>query len=242
MSRLFRPLMGVSLAALSAGSALAADLPSRKAPPPVAYVEPVPVFTWTGFYIGLNAGAAISNSRYGFAPFGADQKAGGVAFTGGGQIGYNWQTGPLVLGVETDINYRGASGNNNGFGSIGTSAGYFGTARARVGYAIDRLLIYGTGGLAYGSVNFPGSATGVGLGGAPHFLTRFNNPGTKLGWTAGAGVEYALTRNWSVKAEYLYVDLGRNTAGYTDLATGLPVTLQARNSDHIVRAGVNYRF
>ena len=242
MSRLVRPMLGVSLAALSAGTAMAAELPSRKAPPPVAYVEPVPVFTWTGFYVGLNAGAAIANSRYGFSPFPADQRPGGVAFTGGGQIGYNWQTGPLVLGVETDFNYRGAQGANNGFGTISRGAGYFGTARGRIGYAMDRMLIYATGGLAYGTANFPGSATGIGLGGAPHFLTRLDNPGMKLGWTAGAGVEYALSRNWSVKAEYLYVDLGRSSATYADLATGLPVSLQARNSDHIVRAGVNYRF
>ena len=243
MSRFVRPALAAAVLALASGPALAADLPSRKAPPPVAYVAPPPVFTWTGFYVGLNAGAAIDNTRYGWSPFSPDYRPGGVAFTGGAQAGYNWQTGPLVLGVETDIAYRGASGNsNNGFGALSMGAGYFGTARARLGYAIDRLLIYGTGGLAYGSVNFPGAASGFGLGGAPHFLTRLDNPGTRLGWTAGAGVEYALTRNWSVKAEYLYVDLGRNSANYLDLVTGAPVALQARNSDHILRAGLNYRF
>ena len=244
MSRFLRPALGVSLLALCAGTAAAADLPSRKQPPVVEYVAP-PVFTWTGFYIGLNAGAAIGNSRYDWQPFGASSGQSGVAFAGGGQVGYNWQTGPLVLGLETDINYRGASNNSNGGffnNNLNTGAGYFGTVRGRVGYAIDRLLIYGTGGLAYGNVKFPGSAFGAGPAGALA-LTRFDsNSGAKLGWTAGAGAEYALTRNWSVKAEYLYVDLGRTSANYVDLVTGTPVSLQARNRDHIVRAGVNYRF
>lgn len=244
MPKFLRPVLGVSLLALGAGTAAAADLPSRKQPPVVAYVAP-PVFTWTGFYIGLNAGAAIGNSTYNWQPFGAGSGQSGVAFAGGGQVGYNWQTGPLVLGLETDINYRGASNNSNGGffnSSLNTGSGYFGTARARVGYAIDRLLIYGTGGLAYGAVKFPGSAFGVGPAGAMALTRLDNSGGAKLGWTAGAGAEYALTRNWSVKAEYLYVDLGRTSANYVDLFTGAPVSLQAHNRDHIVRAGVNYRF
>ena len=134
MSRFVRPALAAAVLALASGPALAADLPSRKAPPPVAYVAPPPVFTWTGFYVGLNAGAAIDNTRYGWSPFSPDYRPGGVAFAGGAQAGYNWQTGPLVLGVETDIAYRGASGNsNNGFGALSMGAGYFGTARARLG-------------------------------------------------------------------------------------------------------------
>ena len=243
MSKFLRPALGAALIALSAGSAFAADLPSRKAPPPVAYVAPPPVFTWTGFYVGLNAGAAIGNSRYDWQPFGNSFNQGGVAFTGGGQIGYNWQTGPLVLGLETDINYRGASNNSNGglFGATNLGSGYFGTVRGRLGFAMDRVLFYGTGGLAYGNARFPATSVGIGPAGVMA-LSRIDNPGTRLGWTAGAGVEYAFTRNWSVKAEYLYVDLGRNSANYVDLFTGAPVALQARNSDHIVRAGLNYRF
>ncbi|MFV0279128.1 MAG: outer membrane protein [Rhodoblastus sp.] len=239
MSRILRPLLGVSLLALSAGTALAADLPSRKAPPPVVYAPPPPVFTWTGLYAGVNAGAAISDRRFDIEPFGGSASPNGVAFTGGGQIGYNWQTGPLVLGVETDINYRGSSGSSGGYyGGLGSRSGYFGTARARIGYAFDRVLLYGAGGLAYGNVEFPGSAA-VG----PYMLSGFGNSGgVKAGWTAGAGVEYAITPKWSVKAEYLYVDLGRNSANYVDIPTAMPVTLRSRNSDHVARVGVNYHF
>ncbi len=243
MSKFLRPALVATFAALSAGTALAADLPSRKAPP-VAYVEQPPIFTWTGFYAGLNAGAAIGDSRYSWQPFGSSFNQGGVAFTGGGQIGYNWQTGPLVLGLETDINYRGASNNSNGgvFGASNMGSGYFGTVRGRIGYAMDRVLVYGTGGLAYGNARFPATSFGFGGPAGVMALSRIDNPGTRIGWTAGAGVEYAVTPKWSVKAEYLYVDLGRNSANYVDLISGAPVSLQARNADHIVRAGVNYHF
>ena len=78
MSRFVRPALAAAVLALASGPALAADLPSRKAPPPVAYVAPPPVFTWTGFYVGLNAGAAIDNTRYGWSPFSPDYRPGGV--------------------------------------------------------------------------------------------------------------------------------------------------------------------
>jgi len=192
-------LAGLGLAA----PAVAADLSGRY---PAPYVQPVAAFSWTGFYIGGNAGYGWGSTDYG--------DPGG--FTAGVQAGYNYQfAGPFVLGVETDINYSGMSGS-------GIGLGYFGTIRARAGWAMDRFLVYGTGGFAYGQAdaNFFG-------------LTSSANP---TGWTLGLGAEYAVDRNWSARLEYLYVDLG--TATYGTLAGPIVSGLDT----NILRAGVNYRF
>lgn len=223
----------ISLAAVAVASA--ADLPVggpvyTKAPPPA-------VFSWTGFYIGGNAGAAFDHSSYDLDPTGCFLTGcgrGGVvanpfrtftsnfnqaAFTGGGQAGYNLQyRRSWLVGIEADINYNGVDELNSGRVPLtGSLAGgfppvsqsqrfdWFGTVRARVGFLpSDRLLVYATGGLAYGHMN---AATNV------LFLSTTDQyvgstSMTRLGWTAGGGVEWALTNNWSAKAEYLYVDLG----------------------------------
>ncbi|QRG07452.1 porin family protein [Xanthobacter dioxanivorans] len=197
------------LAGLAAGLGLAApaaaaDLSGRYAP--VAYAQPAPVFTWTGFYLGANVG-------YGWGSSGFDSPAGAV---GGLQAGYNFQfASPFVLGVETDFNLSGISG-----GTFGLD--YFGTVRARAGYAFDRVLVYGTGGFAYGQ----GSLDFFGL----------SSSATQTGWTLGAGAEFALDRNWSARAEYLYVDLG--SATFPTLTGPVTTGLDA----NILRAGVNFRF
>ena len=242
MDKLRTLLAGTILAVAATSGASAADLP-RRTQPAAAPVYAPPIFTWTGFYAGLNAGANINDNRYAWRPFFNSNGQSGLGFTGGAQIGYNWQMGALVLGLETDINYRGASRSDGaGFGGSNASSGYFGTVRGRLGYAFDRLLIYGTGGLAYGDANFPTSVVGVDAFGVPRAFYGSNNAGTRLGWTLGAGAEYALSQNWSIKAEYLYVDLGRSNVGYVDALSGVPVVATARNRDHVVRMGVNYRF
>ena len=242
MSKIGVLLSGVAIAAITAGSALAADLPRRTAPPVAPYI--VPVFTWTGFYIGANAGAAINDSRYSYSAFLNNYGQSGTSFTGGGTLGYNYQMGAFVLGLETDLNYLGkTSSNNSTFGGSNSSSGYFGTVRGRAGFAFDRALFYATGGLAYGRTNFPSTIVGLDAFGTPRAFYGFNNSDkTKLGYTVGAGVEYALTNNWSIKGEYLYVDLGKSSVGYVDAGTGLGLTSTAQNRNHIVRAGVNYRF
>ncbi|WP_371346909.1 outer membrane protein [Ancylobacter sp. IITR112] len=196
---------GLGLVALMAVPAAAADL-SYPAPASAAYV-PAPVFTWTGFYLGANAG-------YGWGTADASPDVDG--FLGGLQAGYNWQSGgPLVLGVEADIQYADVA-------SSAFTLDYFGTVRARIGYAFDQVLVYGTGGFAYGG----GSYERLGL----------TDDRNHFGWTLGAGAEYALGNNWSVKGEYLYVDLGKETYasyfGPRDIGV----------STNIVRGGVNYRF
>lgn len=278
------------------GTASAADLPIRKGPP-VAPVYVPPAFTWTGFYVGVNAGGAWANrdnNNIGF-PFVGAVPVGGFfpatrsgnngGFIGGVQAGYNYQFTPgagFVLGVETDIDYADIGHNNNsvGFGSFTlpqfpgttfTSAGvashnnnnqWLGTARLRAGYAWDRFLVYGTGGLAYGGINnnhgvaggftattnagfinpvsgVPGPSTAF-LGGAAG-----GGSSSRVGWTLGAGAEYAIWSNLTIKAEYLYANLGHsnNNNGVIFLPGATAVTGGHRDVNvNIVRVGLNYKF
>lgn len=230
------------LATCLATSTYAADLPAR--PAPVIYA---PVFTWTGFYVGLNAGIGWAGSRdvviTGPTVASSAVLTGGGgdgAFVGGGQIGYNWQSGSIVYGLETDIQYVDAGGSvawgPYTWWARGEDDGaYFGTVRARLGYAIDRTLIYITGGLAYGGLN-------------SNPLTGNNTSNT--GWTIGGGVEYAFTNNWTIKLEGLYVDLseGRKSRIFTNAPGGLlppgtyTATTDSGNGAGLVRVGVNYKF
>jgi outer membrane immunogenic protein len=266
----FRSALLASAAILVAGSAFAADLPARVAAP-APYIA-APIFTWTGFYVGLNAGAGFNKSSghnyYGYAVdptnfYGFNNNSSNNAgFTGGAQAGYNMQFGSFVAGVETDINYIDR---NKGFTGIvptgladgtyyavsrGKDNNYFGTVRGRLGYAFDRALIYVTGGLAYGGNSGSGAVYRYNsLGGVPGVGTAVSYTGgnsSSIGWTLGAGLEYAFSNAWSVKAEYLHVDLGSNSRTFVTSGVGVtPVTgtvLRSENRFDVVRAGLNYRF
>jgi len=274
-------LATTALAMLGIGAASAADLPTRKGPP-IAPVYVPPAFTWTGFYVGVNAGYgwANNNNKNGNLPFGAIPVGGffpssggdNGGFVGGGQVGYNYQFGVgqgVVIGAEADIDYVGIKQRTSSVpytfattpgttffpGSSGSSSGYLGTVRARVGYAWDRILVYGTGGLAYGdvggrgnnggtAVTAPGFAspfTGI-VSGVPQttFLGTSGSSGTKVGWTVGGGIEHAVWQNWTVKAEYLYYNLGSNKNNAI-----LPFAATSHHNDrdgNIVRVGLNYKF
>ena len=218
---------------------MAADLPSRKMAPP-AYVAPAPLFTWTGLYVGLNGGGWINNSRMDTIA-GVSGKLGGGGGLIGGTLGYNWQTASrVVIGVETDLDYRTKATVTPPFSaSSSTNDGYLGTVRGRLGYGFDRALIYVTGGLAYGNAAAPNAIVSLPLG-----VAGFRNGSANLqaGWTVGAGAEFAVTNNWSVKGEYLYADLGSKGIGYTNSVTLLPTPVSIKTADHVLRAGVNYRF
>ena len=242
MKKITTVLAGVSLAALTTASAFAADLPSRRAPAP--YIAPPPVFTWTGFYIGLNAGAGFrtnTNNGNNFG-FGGNSNGNNVAFVGGGQIGYNWQTGPVVFGLETDAQYRSSFGVGNNGGLFGNANqrndGFLGTARGRIGYAFSPMfMIYATGGAAYGNT-FANSNNNNFLFGGFNGFGGNNNNNFRVGYTVGGGLEYAFTPNWSVKAEYLFVDLGRsNQQQFFGFGGG-----NNRSQAHVARLGVNYKF
>jgi outer membrane immunogenic protein len=225
MTKLLRA--GVSFAALmiAAGAANAADL-SRgpyKAPPP-AYIEPI--FSWSGFYVGANAGYMWGSAQFtgGAGNFETSPKG----FLAGGQIGYNLQTGNIVFGLEGDIDYvdAKATANNPACVNCTVKNSWLATGRGRVGYSFGRFLPDITGGVAGGKLE-----TTVNGGTASK---------TQVGWTLGAGLEYALWNSWSVKAEYLYVDLGSITCG--SAACPAPADTKVDFTANIFRAGINYRF
>ncbi|MDT2021743.1 outer membrane beta-barrel protein [Methylocella sp. CPCC 101449] len=258
-------LGSVALLGLVAGSAQAADLPRRAPAPAPVYVAPF--FTWTGFYVGLNAGGGFATNNNGgstyFLPAGSVIGSAGTngvltvpnngnnrsSFIGGAQIGYNWQfNSSFVGGLEADIQYANLSRRNGqvtpfpGYiftgapglafaappatvvSGTGSNQNYFGTVRARLGFAIDRTLVYATGGLAYGGGN------------------------SRVGYAVGGGVEYAFMNNWSAKIEALYIGMNRNNNNnfaVFNLGTNtlfLPNSNSRRNDFVVVRAGINYRF
>lgn len=226
-------LAGTASLLVAASSAHAADLPYRGAPAPV--YNAMPVFTWTGFYVGANAGYGWSagTSRYVDPAFGSISTGSTGGFTGGGQAGYNYQMGMFVLGLETDLQYAAVGNKGNFFGNTyysGTSDGYFGTIRARAGVAFNNALVYATGGFAYGDIG-GNNAYDPGLG-------YRRNSDTNGGWTLGGGVEYGFTNNLSAKVEGLYVNL--DTKDNYNLG---PSYNTSRDTEFgVVRAGLNYKF
>ncbi len=234
-----------------AGVAQAADLPRRVAPPPVYPVAP-PVFTWTGFYAGVNAGGAVggdfrastTSPRPAALPA-SRAEVSAAGFVAGGTVGYNYQFTPnngFVVGIETDANYSdihnnfrasaGAAGNATGGLKTDT---YFVTVRGRIGYAWGPLLAYATGGWAFTEIGARGSATVPGLV-AP---TSFNASIPVDGYTVGAGLEYMITPALSVKGEYLYADFERDVRFR---ALGTQFGLRTGLDTHLLKVGINYHF
>lgn len=270
MAMLALGLCGLPHAAMSADS-----LAPTKAPRTV-------LKDWTGFYAGINAGyswdvgsssrSAITNSNYPTAfanngiPASSDVSTNG--FLGGIHGGYNFQTGHIVFGIEADVAYSGMRGSRTSAGLSSPSIGgvtittaedkkleWFGTLRGRIGaLATPSMLVYATGGLAYGKVSsstttsvpeaaFTGGCSGAFAGN--FFCSTGSFSGWRTGWTIGAGVETPLGDKWSAKAEYLYYDLGQ--VSYTNYSTiSLPGTAvmqtNTRFDGHIVRLGLSYRF
>jgi outer membrane immunogenic protein len=214
--------------ALTAASANAADIPPAPAPVYKApVVAPLTAYDWTGFYIGINGGGGWGRSNFDGATgtLGNFNTSGWLA---GGTAGYNLQFGRAVFGVEGDIDWTNISGSAPCVGGVTTcqvTNDWLGTARGRVGFAFDRFLPFVTGGLAVGSVN----ANVPGFGSASN---------TNAGWTVGGGLEYALGRNWTAKAEYLHVDLGSFDCG--TVCTGTPSNVDF--TTNLVRGGVNFKF
>ncbi len=218
---------------------------------PVKAPPPAPAFSWTGFYAGFNGGGGWGTSSWDALP--SSFKMSGVM--GGGQFGYNWQFGQLVLGLEGDADWSsvtssgftgcnvGASGSCNPSsgtagctvggltGTCGTSNDFLATVRGRFGSAYDRWMPYVTGGLAFGNIRTTGPTSAPNAVG---MVTFIGNDQTNLGWTVGGGLEFALPANWTAKVEYLYVNLGN-----------APVCASCSNAtftSNVVRAGINYRF
>jgi outer membrane immunogenic protein len=254
-------LLASVIAALGTAQALAADMAPRsyaKAP-----VMAVPASSWQGLYVGGNVGYGWGDSSVDavFLPPGAfnlNNERPGVhskGAIGGAQLGYNFQWGQAVFGLETDIQGSGISGSASiaplfnpviAAPTLGTSLttdqkiSWFGTSRARVGFSVTPdLLLYGTAGAAYGGLKATGDAVNRGDIGL-HSLGSLDQ--TKLGWAAGGGAEWMFARNWSAKVEYLYLDLGSSTVfGRCNCGGVNPgVDYTWRFKENIVRAGVNY--
>lgn len=264
-----RTLMSALLAsgAIFATGAMAADLPATMAAP-APYIAAVPVFTWTGFYIGALAGANFNNSNTPtFTPGGLPGSPnllpaiGGnndTSFTGGGEIGYNWQVNSFVFGVEGDIDYMGGNNNLNGtytspafyaFFPTYTIAGatnnhLFGTVRGRLGWAVDRALFYVTGGAAFGGNQAPTSISFLNAGGVACGACVFNSSSSndRVGAVLGGGIEYAFSNNWSAKVEYLHTFYGSSHVVYTNIAAQTFTTSGNNLDTNIARVGLNYKF
>jgi outer membrane immunogenic protein len=234
---------------LTLGSmAKAADLPV-KAPAPAAV--PHGPYNWTGLYVGGNIGGSWGGHRTVATVDGAalvDATAHPDGVIGGGQIGYNWQTGSWVFGLEADIQGSGQKGgwtqNFTVLGVTGSSTtsdklDYFGTVRGRVGYAWDRQLLYFTGGWAYGRETINNTTTVAGVS-----VTTTTRNDITDGWTVGGGWEWAFADRWSARIEYLYIDFGSDSAGSGSGATpGGTLTVTTNHlTDNVVRAGLNYKF
>ena len=175
----------------------AADMP-RRAPAPVVTPPPPLLYNWTGFYVGLYGGAGWGRHAYSATGFNNTYNSSGGLL--GAFAGYNWQlNSPIVLGVEGDLAWASIKGDDGGIGGSTDSSQYrwLGSLRGRVGYAVDRWLVFGTGGWAFANVRH---TSNFGIG------DSFTN--TLSGWTVGGGVEYAIQPNWTVRADYRYFDFG----------------------------------
>lgn len=238
-----------AVAVLATSTAFAADLPMKAAPRVVA-----PVFSWTGFYVGANLGYGwarvnATNTITGNALLGSGTSTGSGdlnGINGGGQIGFNYQTGIWVWGIEAD--YQGADQKQTTSVSCGAGCSVteedrlrsFGTVRGRLGVtAWDRGLIYVTGGYAWMQAKSNVSATAGGV-----TASLIDLSANKGGWTVGGGAEWMFLPNWSTKIEYLYMRAD-NVTGTAAIPAGLgggTLTSSARIENNVVRVGVNYHF
>jgi outer membrane immunogenic protein len=215
-------VLGLGAAAVLASATLvsAADLGGAPAPP---YAPYTPEFSWAGLYMGIHGGGGWGNAISANTP--ADFAIAGPYL--GAQIGYNWQFGEIVIGGEADASWSGIAGIRQSVGpgiTTTESINWFGTVRGRVGWAMGEWMPYITGGWAYANAT---RTTSVGLQSA----TMGHS-----GWTAGAGVEWAFAPNWTVKAEYKYIDFGSATYVFTGPDPVVNLTV------HSAEIGLNYKF
>jgi outer membrane immunogenic protein len=257
MKRIF---VFVALSLVTFARAFAADLPPANLPPPViapparasaVYIPTTAaLYNWGGLYFGINGGLGFGSGSFGgskwtfpaattFIPGCAAGCTTGAFGTDGGIVGStfgaNFQSGPLVFGIEGDIDWSHISGSVSTSASVcpgcKTTNDWLGTVRLRSGFAADRVLFFATAGSAFGDIKST----------LPASLGAGSNDSTKFGWTAGTGVEVALAPNWSSKIEYLYVDLSKascTTACFSPPGPAAAVSF----STNLVRGGINYKF
>jgi outer membrane immunogenic protein len=214
----------------------AADLPTPSLPPPL----PAAVYKWTGVYLGINGGFGTGNSNWSDSPVGTTGSFPTSGYLIGATAGINYQLGEYVFGIEGDGDWTNLSGNSGSTcGAITavltppvscqTQSRWLATVRGRVGYAFDRILLYGTAGAAFGNIQ-----------------TGLNPPSTfdssvEAGWTAGAGLEFAFAQSWTAKVEYLFVDLPNAACTTVGNCAGTAGSIVSFN-ESIIRAGLNFKF
>jgi len=264
MKTILRGMTMVSVLALGAAGAQAADLAQE---PVVVAPE---VFNWTGFYVGVHGGIAAGKNDFsasgyqdhvilGYSTFSGSDDSNANGGFGGVQVGYNYQFGSsFVAGIEADLaasSFKSDSSTEFAIDSWGNSTrpldlnaeskvDWFGTIRGRLGFAADNFLFYGTGGAAYGNVK---TSYNINYNDGEDTLSGSNSD-TRWGWAVGAGFEYGITKNITLKTEYLYVDLGSSNLAndVTVHDTGFrQVNLENADVDtkfHTLKAGLNYKF
>jgi outer membrane immunogenic protein len=232
----------LALASLSLPAA-AADLGARpvgKAP----VVAPVALYNWSGFYIGGHIGGVWGDKDWTDITFGApfvDGSSEVSGFLAGGQVGFNWQAGAWVFGIEGQFSWTNADGSHPCVFNVGltctTEMNWLGTVAGRIGYAFNNVLLYAKGGFAFANEDYLQVVTATGV---PLALSEDE---TRTGWMVGAGLEYGFTPNWSFKVEYNYMDFGGDTFNLVIPGAGVIFTVADIDQQlHVVKAGVNYRF
>lgn len=230
-----RMLVAGALVLAGGEAALAADvLPPPPPLPPTSYFPTMAPINWGGFYVGVNGGYGFGTSNW-TAAAGSVGSFNTSGFLIGGTVGLNLQAGAFLFGVEADEDWTNVHGSSSNAycsavtanATCETKSDWLGTGRLRIGYVFDRVLVYGTGGVAFGNIQ------------AGYNPPATFDSSTNVGWTAGAGVEFALAQNWTAKVEYLYVDLG-NVSCAINCGPAVPFTVPL--TENIVRAGVNFKF
>jgi outer membrane immunogenic protein len=222
-----------------ASGAQAADLtrPVYKAP-----IAPPPSWTWTGFYLGGTLGGVVghdsvtndpasSNNAFLASPISTNS----AGVIGGLEAGYNWQISQIVLGVEADVSWSSLKQSNTAVGSTDTFTSrldMLSTIRGRLGWAFDRTLLYGTGGVAFADLKDQLADSG--------FLFTATPSSNLTGWTAGGGIEYAFTDHWTAKAEYLHIGFSGMRTAMDSNGTGY--IFDYKDKLDIGRVGINYKF
>jgi outer membrane immunogenic protein len=251
-------LLGAAVAMLGIAPALAADMAPRYTKAPMA--APVAVYNWTGFYVGGNLGYGwrdtdVSLYTLGGVPIllppaSTGQRVDG--FIGGGQVGYNWQTGMWVFGIEADAAWRNGSSTTtfafpnaplNDVTTFNTKETWLATVRPRAGVAVNNWLLYVTGGAAFEGLQHTVTENRTSVAGG---IRSYTSDDARVGWTVGAGVEAGFG-SWSIGAEYLYANFGNRTIvgpAVTVATVPFPVssTTFNDNDQHIVRVKANYHF
>jgi outer membrane immunogenic protein len=241
-------LLGTAMSLAFVGGASAADM----------YVKAPPPYSWTGFYIGGNIGGGwaqkdwfedATGSGSGFGPVGFhDASYTASGFLGGGQAGYNLQSGRWIFGIEGDFSGANITGNTSScftqvvgtIQSCSTNVKSLGTVTGRFGTAWDRTLLYVTGGAAWIREDHANGCNACSFTGGPNVWTASE---TRGGWLVGIGAEYAFAGPWSAKLEYDYVGLGTQNVGkFIATPSGAPFTEDIRQNMQLVKFGVNYRF